>query len=454
MVLQGGGEKVFPVQLMTIRRSRNGQARSIFLSNQATDYCSTVFGIFEGSRGSSRKEIEKKLKTMELKSQNPKIIRGLALLMFRLSRMEKTSQLDPLTVRESIFRNCKTPALTVESRNRVLEKVASELNTTSTDIENALYSDLEENEILVEPANITTEELAGKYNMEQVETVMLKSRFMDISTSTTNRNRFVRRIRSLGLLYKEEIGEGRHTLRVSGPVSILEKSYRYGSRFASLIRYILKFTDWEVDAIVNLKSASGKNDFHYHIDYSVSEYTGIQNEQERLIPDFVRQNPEPVNSPSGIFYPDYSVEVGNKRINVFLTTPRYYGDDADELAHLLESGHDLLLCLIMKGEKCPKNARCFKEEVDWLAVRNSIGSSSTKGVEPALSRAESEQKYGNVKEKPVKELNAKVVNHLRALYPDSAAMVDYLEFIGLPPEETLKDAGYKVVWKGLMIMVE
>ena len=101
---------MFPVQLMAVRRSRNGTVRSVFLSDENSDYSLSVMGVFSRSVGRTRLEIEKELKVVELKSQNPKILRGLALVMFRLSGMERASKLDPAIVRNTIFSRAKTPA--------------------------------------------------------------------------------------------------------------------------------------------------------------------------------------------------------------------------------------------------------------------------------------------------------------------------------------------------------
>ena len=47
----------------------------------------------------------------------------------------------------------------------------------------------------------------------------------------------------------------------------------------------------------------------------------------------------------------------------------------------------------------------------------------------------------------------KVKAHLKALYPDSGNMVDYLEFMGFPVEKTLEEAGFKTRWKGLRLII-
>ena len=50
---------MFPVQLMTVRRSKNGIVRSVFLSEENTDYSISVMDVFSRCIGKSRLEIEK-----------------------------------------------------------------------------------------------------------------------------------------------------------------------------------------------------------------------------------------------------------------------------------------------------------------------------------------------------------------------------------------------------------
>ena len=46
-----------------------------------------------------------------------------------------------------------------------------------------------------------------------------------------------------------------------------------------------------------------------------------------------------------------------------------------------------------------------------------------------------------------------MLKQLKNLYPDSDAMVDYLDFMGLSPGVALIEAGYRIRWHGLRIPV-
>ncbi len=442
---------MFPVQLMTVRRNKNGQARSILLSDEGMDYALSVIGLFDDSIGKTRAEIEKELKLRELKSQNPKILRGLALLMFRLSGMERPSLLDPGEVRAAIFRHARSPAVTREERSEIIDSVASELQTSPSEVDNAIYADNEDNEILRSAASINERRLMELYNMEQIETVMLRSEWIELTTHS-GRAKFIRKIRSLGLLYSEKHDEHGHTLRISGPVSILEHSGRYGTRFALLVRHVLRSTDWEINASVKLKNGKGEDYFNYHLDQSVSEYTGNIQAPENL-PDFVSSDPDPIVHEDRTFYPDYSLILGPRKISIFLTTPKYFQEDRDELDTLPGVGVDFdIICLLEAKGKCPQGAICFRDSVDWNALKGKYGDGEQKANiqrNPVGSIGKTDD-HGKADKKA---LNQDVIVHLKSLYPDSQAMVDYLDFMGFPPAETLESAGYRVIWKGLRLIV-
>ena len=476
MELQGGEEKVFPVQLMAVRRSRNGTVRSIFLSDENSDYSISVMDVFSRSVGRTRHEIEKELKLMELKSQNPKILRGIALVMFRLSRMEKASKLDPAIVRNTIFSRATTPAITDEERDRIIQGVAEDMHTTTADIYMAMYADNEDNEILRKVPVIDPEMVSKIYNMEQIETVILKSLWIDIRTSS-NMGGFIRRVRSLGLLYSESMENGIPVIRVSGPVSILEQSGRYGSKLALLVRYILRFSDWELDASVRLKNGDDKSEFIYHLDHSVSEYTGIEDQTRENLPSFVIPNPPPMKTGNRTLYPDYAISLESATINLFLTTPKYFAEDRKDFAGIQDHGIQAeLLCVAEKGEKCPEGAICIKDPVEWFVLKDQFAKMKKKDMPPSPEKYQNsmpKHQAAKTKKNDIRDFHReqvavnpsateksipkgdmeKIKAHLHALYPDSEAMTDYLEFMGFPVEKTLEEAGFRTRWKGLRLIV-
>lgn len=443
---------MFPVQLMTVRKSRNGTVRSVFLTEENSDYCSAVMELFKSHVGSSREEIERDIKILELKIQNPKIIRGLALIMFRLSKMVPPGNLDAELVRSAIFKYAKVPPVSPEGREEILAKVAEELKSTVNEISKSMYADKENEQILEAVPEISSDELSKKFNIEQIETVILKCLTMTVKIKE-GMNRIVRKARSLGLLYTLESGSAESSITLSGPLMIKEHSERYGYKFALLVRFLVKLQNWEMDAKVNLKSIQGKAEYNYHLDSSVSEYTGnVQEISHGIYNKHFREDPEPVEVTGNQIYADYSLSLGNKEIMIMITRPNYYEEDYSIMESIRKAGHEgALFCIVDSGQKCPKGANCMKSEFNYtdayefLHKKYEYEERKRKSIEPLKEKNEVRN---------TKKLSEDMINHLRNLYPDSSSMVDYLEFMGFSPAEALIEAGYEVKWHGLRIEVK
>ena len=440
---------------MSVRRNRKGTLRSVFLTEENSDYCSSVIDLFSRSMGRSRGEIEEELKTMELKVQNPKILRGLALIMFRASEFKRPSPLDSEIVRRAIFSLARNPIVNPEDRKAVLEKIASNMSSTPEEVDDAIYGDKESNLILVSPFNAPPDILAKKFNGEQIETVIMKSLWVEVST-TKHSNDFIRSIRNKGLLYEERVEDARHTIRVNGPVSIFEKSGRYGVRLALFVRYVLSRDDWEINASISLKSnrgKKGKEEFIYHIDESVSDLTVGEEAPEEKLPSFVNSNPKSIEVDGSTVTPDYSMSAGGNEVAIFVSPLRYYSDELLRVSKITGSGIGAdVFCLLEGKEKCPKGAMCFREDVDWWMIREYLTHKHSGEKQRPQSKTDEHIHRHENEPAPVK-ITDQMISHLNSLYPDDHAMVEYLDFMGIPPEEGLRAAGFRVAWKGLRIVV-
>ncbi|MHB1440461.1 MAG: DUF790 family protein [Cuniculiplasma sp.] len=452
MVHQEGGERVFPVQLMTIRRSKNGTIRTIFLTSENSDYCSQTLNLFKENIGNSRSEIEGKLKILELKVQNPKVIKGLALIIFREARMVTPGELDPVMVRNTIFSKVRIPPVSEETRNEILVSMAEELHSDKDEVIRSMYGDLEREQILSSIGNLSEDYLIKKYNQEQVETVLLKSKSIELYIKQVN-GRLIRKIRSLGLLYTEVSSEDSHKLEISGPISMEKHSERYGARLALFVRYLFSFSEWKLDSTVVLTSSGKKTEYRYSLDDSVIEYMPPRNRSNSFSGNgaFV-SDPEGIEMTKNIIYPDYSIKVNDTTINIFITRPPYFEEDFSIVHNLQKEGHRAeIFCILDPQEKCPKGAHCMKGTFNFRDAEDYLREKNTNEKKSADKRTI----VIPVQENHLtgKEISPVVIKHLSDLFPDSQAMVDYLDFMGFLPAETLEKLGYRVKWHGLRIEV-
>jgi predicted nuclease of restriction endonuclease-like RecB superfamily len=437
---------------MTIRKSKNGIARSIFLSPEKEDYCKETMTLFSESLGLSRVEIERKLKLLELKVQNPKIIKGLALILFRDSKMISPGSLDPVKVRELIFQRVTIPPISLESRDQLLSSIAEELNSTGEDVLKSMYGDMDKEQLLKSVWKISIDSLSKKYNQEQVETVLLKSVSIRLILKEIN-GRLIRKLRSLGLLYTENVIDDSYVLEISGPLSIEKHSERYGMKLALFVRFLIPFSEWSLEARIILTSSGKKVEYKYYIDDSVKEYLPdrFYNEQ-KLLPNGYTEDTEGIQVVENKVYSDYIINLNACKVHIFITKPKYYDEDLILVNSIKKIDWMAeIFCLVDPHEKCPKGAKCMKGDFNF--------NDALKLIETKYSR----EKSKNVIAKDIslnengfnfeKNISSAIIKHLSDLYPDSQAMVDYLDFMGFLPAETLEKIGYNIKWHGLRIEV-
>lgn len=446
---------MFPIQLMTVRKSKGGFVRSVFLTGESSDYAAEVIRLFTSSLGRKRDDIQDEVQRLELRSQNPKIVRALALLMFRLSKLDPPSRLDAPSVRKAIFQRATTPAVTPEDRISILTDIAEEFKKDPSEIESAMYADKEGEQVLSAIPSITPEDLGKIFNAEQIETVMLKSSQVTINMKT-DPARLIRRIHSLGLLYDHKILPDVHKISISGPVSIMKHSERYGSRLAILMRFLFKIRNWDLEARVTLKNSGEKAEYTYHLDESVVSLLPESEPEDSV--NRGKTPPMELEVGGNVVYPDYEVSINDRKIAVFFTRPHYYEEDFQLVKSAVGNGYDAdLFCLLDSGEKCPSGAHCLRDEIDYGFIRTFLMEKYAAKDEKNRALAPSDMKK-DLKENQVRSRDSTsppeaVISHLAALYPDSQAMLDYLDFMGMNPTDVLEKAGYKVIWKGLRIQV-
>lgn len=422
---------MFPTALMMFRKSKDGTIRPIFITADNTDYCIRVLDLFKTSINSKRSEIEDRLKILELKSQNPKFIKGLALLLFRYSKFERSSTLDSERVRETIFRESQNPAVAPEQKHEILERVAKIYNVSAQDIEDAMYADKESEYVLKEVYDSDPEMLAKQFNLEQLETMVLKSVELKISEAK-NWSVIYRKVKSLGLLYTID---HEHSITVNGPISVLEQTERYGARLALLLRYLVNMHEWHIDAKIVLKDSNKeKKEYLLSLNSSVSYYLPIANIEESKLPDIKYRidKAEPVIIDGQVYIADYSIEVHGTKVYIDISKPIYVDKNrkVKELMHINHINWEIFY-YIESNEKNVKREICFKNNIDWDKISKYI-----------------EDKY----DKKENDLEA-IKRDIEALYPDSERIIEYLESRGYVPDEILKSMGYRIKWEGLRLRV-
>lgn len=205
---------------------------------------------------------------------NFRFIRGLSQLLIRRSVVETVSVVDPSSAREAVFEACGGMAPTPEERKAALETASEKFSVSVPELEEALWADLEENQVLKEFRPQAPAELLRQYNISQTQTLLFRAVDMDLWIRG-NYQQLLWAVVRAGLMYS--LGEAGETnrkieeevrLHLDGPASLFRMSERYGNAFARVFPVLLKCESWGLRAGILHKGYQGKRILEFTLDDS------------------------------------------------------------------------------------------------------------------------------------------------------------------------------------------
>ena len=441
---------MFPTDLMIVKKTKRGDVRPVLLSSDSSDLAQNVINFMKTAVNHNMDYIDRGRKEIEVRSRNHKVIRGLFLISERLGKFRAPSDLDAYEVRKKIFSRSPLPVLDESGRKKVFMEIAKEMKTDFSSVENAMYGDKESEQVLVEAPQTEPEELCRIFNIEQVETILMHSISMDIR-GVTDWHSVLRRIKTMGLLCTIRTDEdGIESISVSGPMTILEGSERYGIRLARLFRTICREETWEVEAPIMLKDrdTKGKKTYMFRAGDELSDYfPDLPRDHDTPDSRFpVKINTQPITVPDGVVVPYCSVNLGGREILINISVPQSLEHDRKVKSFLSGKGIPMEnVYLVFGSEKKIKGEICFRDSLDWEDLLDQIYS-RYRGI-PAGSEAKEDKKQD-----PDKLIQIRRI--LEAAYPDSEKMVEIIENAGMSAPDVLETLGYMVTWKGLSMIVK
>lgn len=397
--------------------------------------------------GRKRKEIEDKIKELELQVQYNKVLKGLAEVMFRSCIFTKPGTLEPERIRSKVFLSAPNGVFDISQKNAILSKVAEEEGCSEDEILDSLYSDLEDEEILSEIPEISEDELCRRFNLEQVETLLIRAVSLSVS-GMRSYGLIVSKIRSLDLMYRiNSTGNEIKNIWIEGPASVIEESKKYSIKFAGIIRYLLSFDEWEINSEVELSRERKKERFKFRLDSSSRFYfPDIAREKDAAIQFPGIRSADPVFIGSEVFIPDYVLERDNQKTIICLSRPNQKAYNDKWKKKLEEIGlKAVFVYIIKKGERKLQNEICFFEKLDWDYLLNFV-------LADPESRKRSERMRSEIVPPKIPNLD-ELREKIDSLYPDSDEMIEAIVNMHLDVEDTLTSLGYKVYWSGLQMVV-
>jgi predicted nuclease of restriction endonuclease-like RecB superfamily len=315
---------------------KKGEVKPVFLEPSLhIGMAEELIKVYSSSIQKKKREIIERLSTLE-GLYDYRVVRGLSTLLERRCIFEVKSALDPMKARMTLFELAsKERAITKEERERVLLLAAERLNVKPQELEDALFADLDSEQVLVTFNSLTPDSLLRIYNLSVLQTLLFKALRLEF-TASGNWKRIFRQIKRLGLMYTVESlggGDGEYRVSVEGPLSLFRMTERYGTSLAKLIPHIVSTSSWTMKADI-LARSKGRV---YTFQLSSSEASGVIGNQadqtaqeeeydssleERFARNFeamntgwiLRREPEPLKAGSHVMIPDFSFEKAGYKV--------------------------------------------------------------------------------------------------------------------------------------------
>jgi uncharacterized protein len=208
----------------------------------------------------NRGRIDEAVKAVAGTGIDHKLTRGLAKVLTDRGEFD-TRGVDPVELRREVFRRAAEAgplARTAGATGRrtaadLLAQIAAE-RALEGDLSRALYSDLQEEQVLVAWKDIEARDLLDRYNVALVQAALLKAETMAIrleSPAPKELRALVTRLKFHQLMYRIEREGTATAISIDGPESLLKSTTRYGLQLAVFFPILPRLTcAWSLSALL------------------------------------------------------------------------------------------------------------------------------------------------------------------------------------------------------------
>lgn len=219
--------------------------------------------------GQTRGTLDDMLRDYEGDSLDYPIIRGLTAVLISRASFAHYPSIAPTVLREKLFAygpvTRHSDLFNPKRREQVIKEVGADLQLTATQVEETLFADLIEEQLLQSVGNpITAKEVIDRYNLEVARGLLYWAREVRIHVEDGYRDIF-RYVKLMGLMHTVYPTTKGYDIVLHGPLSpFVKATIRYGLQFAKFMPALLLCQTWYMTAEVR---PPGSNRFlQYHLD--------------------------------------------------------------------------------------------------------------------------------------------------------------------------------------------
>jgi len=348
--------------------------------------------------GRKRGELKELLSDYEGESLDYPIIRGLAKTLSDGCHFASDPPIEPGALREHLFLQAaergpvvaRPDLLHRTTRDEVIAEAATGLGLSTQTIEEALYADLNEEQIVQKVPQVSPRELIERYNLELARGLLYWASEMRIFVGDGYKDVFkfiklfklMHTIRETGSTPAELGRIGGYEITLDGPISpFVQTTIRYGRQMAKFLPALLLCRNWKMEADIHIPSPPGMRDTQkgpllYRLDPRSglrSHYRASGPFDSKLEEDFsgefeakysrarrqweLRREDEIIPLGDTVMIPDFSfTHVKDKRRALLEIVgfwhPNYLRRKVDKLR---QTGRRDLIVLVYEGVKCSQD---------------------------------------------------------------------------------------------------
>ncbi|WP_041244889.1 DUF790 family protein [Gloeobacter kilaueensis] len=221
-----------------------------------------LISLFRSAHSSSQGSLDRLLAEAEGESPDYRLRRGLVHLLKSLCTFETVSPIEPPKLRSRLFAlaagSIPSPAQTARHLEQLAGAIGAELDrpVAAPVLQQSLYADLPQNQILTAFEEPTPEALLHRYNLAQVQGVFYRATHIQLNVHRNDPGEYkylFRFLKLFGLMtYIEGDPDCGFTLTIDGPTSLFQVHAQYGLALAKLLPALLHVSRWNL--VAHLKS--------------------------------------------------------------------------------------------------------------------------------------------------------------------------------------------------------
>lgn len=377
---------MLPASLLDFRL-HGGRVVPRYLTERDEVWVREVAGGLDGLVGRTAREVEHALSARILpqtraSGASPRAARGMAHVCSRVWPLRTASPLPPQRVRRIVFDAAAQSA----TRDEALAAASERLGASRDDVLASLFADRPEERRLCAPPGEgpSIRELVLRYNLSLLQGLLLRATAVDVLARSSVRA-VVRYAKLLRLLCTFSTAPDGVRITLSGPLSVLRHTTKYGHALATFVPAAIATAGWSLHARCDLDGRQGwlqasctdpiASTHALPRDYDSAVERSLVRDVRRLGTSWsLARETEAIDVGGRLFFPDFTLSRGADRVLVEVVgyhTPEYL---ASKLRALRTAGLRRIVVCVDEALACGPEAICagavlrFRRRVDARAV--------------------------------------------------------------------------------------